>query len=210
MKIMLMGPVGSGKGTMAELICKKYDLVHISTGEIFRDNIKKQTELGRLAESYSKAGKLVPDEVTNNLVADRLKCDDCKKGFVLDGYPRNLNQAQALNKITNLDLALLIDLSEDKIIERLSSRRMCSVCNAPTNINWLVDGKCEKCGGEVYIREDDKPEVIKVRLKTNAVSKELIDYYKEKGIFDAVTSVSGVEENFRRVEEALSRKGLNK
>lgn len=209
MKIMLMGPVGSGKGTMAELICKKYNLVHISTGEIFRENIKNKTELGRLAESYSRAGKLVPDEVTNNLVADRLSKEDCKNGFVLDGYPRNLNQAKALDKITKLDLALLIDLSEDKIIERLSSRRMCSVCNAPTNIHWLVNGKCEKCGGEVYVRDDDKPEVIKVRLKTNAVSKDLIDYYKNKGIFDAVNSVDGVDENFALVEDALSRKGLN-
>lgn len=209
MKIMLMGPVGSGKGTMAELICQKYNLAHISTGEIFRENIKNKTPLGVLAESYTKQGKLVPDDVTNKLIADRLKQDDCKHGFVLDGYPRNLSQAQALDKIQKLDLALLIDLSEDKIVERLSSRRMCAVCKNPTNIHWLVDGKCEKCGGDVYVRDDDKPEIIKVRLKTNAVSKQLIDYYKNKGIFDAIDSVDGVEQNFALVELALSKKGLN-
>ncbi len=209
MKIMLMGPVGSGKGTMAELICKKYNLAHISTGEIFRENIKNKTKLGRLVEEYTSTGKLVPDEIVNKLVEDRLAKKDCKKGFVLDGYPRNLNQALALDKIAKLDLALLIDLDEEKIIERLSARRMCSVCNAPTNVAWLVDGKCEKCGGEVYIRDDDRPEVIKVRLSTNAVSEKLVDYYKNKGIFDTVSSVNGVIENFALVEEVLNKKGLN-
>lgn len=205
MKLVLLGPVGSGKGTQAGIISQKYDLPHISTGEIFRENIKNQTELGKIAKSYIDKGELVPEELTNKLVEDRLKSDDCKRGFILDGYPRNLAQAKFLDTITNIDLALMIDLSEDKIIERLSSRRMCSKCSQPTSLSWMVDGKCEKCGGDVYIRDDDKPEVIKVRLEKQAVSQDVINFYKEKGVFSKIDATDNVDDTFELVKSILDQ-----
>lgn len=205
MRLVLLGPVGSGKGTQAGIISKKYNLPHISTGEIFRANIKNETELGKIAKSYIDKGELVPEELTNKLVEDRLKSDDCKNGFILDGYPRNLAQAQFLEGITDIDLALMIDLSEDKIIERLSSRRMCSKCAQPTSLNWMVDGKCEKCGGDVYVRDDDKPEVIKVRLAKQAVSQDVINFYKQKGVFSKIDATDNVEDTFALVSAILNQ-----
>lgn len=205
MKLILMGPVGSGKGTQAGLISTRFGLPHISTGEIFRTNIKNNTELGKIAKSYIDKGELVPEELTNKLVADRLSQADCKNGFILDGYPRNIAQAQFLETITDIDLALMIDLSEEKIIARLSSRRMCSKCSQPTSLDWMVDGKCEKCGGEVYIRDDDKPEVIKNRLEKQAVSQELIKFYKEKGVFDKIDATDEVEMTYELVKSVLDK-----
>lgn len=205
MKLILMGPVGSGKGTQAGLISTRFGLPHISTGEIFRTNIKNNTELGKIAKSYIDNGELVPEELTNKLVADRLSQDDCKAGFILDGYPRNIAQAKFLETITDIDLALMIDLSEEKIIARLSSRRMCSKCAQPTALEWMVDGKCEKCGGEVYVRDDDKPEVIKNRLTKQAVSQELIEFYKEKGVFNKINATDEVEMTYSLVKEVLDK-----
>ena len=205
MRLILLGPVGSGKGTQAGLISARFGLPHISTGEIFRTNIKNNTELGKIAKSYIDNGELVPEELTNKLVADRLSQEDCKVGFILDGYPRNLNQAKFLETITDIDLALMIDLSEEKIIARLSSRRMCSKCAQPTALEWMVDGKCEKCGGEVYVRDDDKPEVIKNRLTKQAVSQELIEFYKEKGVFNKIDATDEVEMTYSLVKEVLDR-----
>ena len=205
MRLVLLGPVGSGKGTQAGIISEKYNLPHISTGEIFRANIKNETELGKIAKSYIDKGELVPEELTNKLVEDRLKSDDCKNGFILDGYPRNLAQAKFLEGITDIDIALMIDLSEDKIIERLSSRRMCSKCAQPTSLNWMVDGKCEKCGGDVYVRDDDKPEVIKVRLAKQAVSQDVINFYKQKGVFSKIDATDNVDDTFALVSEILNQ-----
>ena len=205
MKLILLGPVGSGKGTQAGLISTRFGLPHISTGEIFRTNIKNNTELGKIAKSYIDNGELVPEELTNKLVADRLSQDDCKAGFILDGYPRNIAQAKFLETITDIDLALMIDLSEEKIIARLSSRRMCSKCAQPTALEWMVDGKCEKCGGEVYVRDDDKPEVIKNRLTKQAVSQELIEFYKEKGVFNKIDATDEVEMTYSLVKEVLDK-----
>lgn len=209
MKLILLGPVGCGKGTQAGLISERYNLPHISTGEIFRKNIKEGTELGKLAKSYIDRGELVPEEVTNNLVKNRISENDCANGFILDGYPRNLAQAEFLNTITDIDLALMINLSEEKIIERLSSRRMCSKCNQPTSLSWMVDGKCEKCGGEVYIRDDDKPEVIKNRLNKQAVPQDLIDYYREKGVFSCIDAADVVEETYALVSQELNKVNNN-
>ncbi len=205
MKLLLMGPVGCGKGTQAALISKKYNIPHISTGEIFRWNMQNDTELGRLARPYMDAGELVPEELTFKVVSDRLSKEDCANGFILDGYPRNLQQAKALDTICKLDKAILINISEDIIIERLSSRRMCSSCKQPTNLRWLVDGKCEKCGGEVYIRDDDKPEVIKNRLEKQSVSTEMIEFYQNKGIFYSVESTNEVEKTFERIDEVINK-----
>ena len=203
MKLILMGPVGSGKGTQAGLISTRFGLPHISTGEIFRTNIKNNTELGKIAKSYIDNGELVPEELTNKLVADRLSQEDCKAGFILDGYPRNLNQAKFLETITDIDLALMIDLSEEKIIERLSSRRMCSKCNQPTSLDWMVDGKCEKCGGDCYVRDDDKPEVIKMRLVKQAVPQDVVEFYKQKGVFNKVDATDVIEDTFALVKSVL-------
>lgn len=203
MRLILLGPVGSGKGTQAGLISARFGLPHISTGEIFRTNIKNNTELGKIAKSYIDKGELVPEELTNKLVQDYLSKDECKNGFILDGYPRNLAQAQFLDTITNIDLALMINLSDEKIIARLSSRRMCSKCAQPTSLNWMVDGKCEKCGGDVYTRDDDKPEVIKNRLEKQAVSQEMIEFYKQKGIFNSIDATDEVEETYALVKSIL-------
>lgn len=203
MKLLLLGPVGSGKGTQAAIVSKNYNIPHISTGEIFRWNIQNNTELGREAKQYIDAGNLVPDSLTNKLVEDRLQKEDCKNGFILDGYPRNISQAYALDKITQLDKVVLINLSEEEIIRRLSSRRMCKECKQPTSTDWLVDGKCEKCGGEVYVRDDDKPEVIKVRLQTNKVSDELMNFYKEKGIFQSINATNEVEKTYALLDAVL-------
>ena len=203
MKLILLGPVGSGKGTQAGLISKKYNIPSISTGEIFRTNIKNETELGKVAKEYIDKGELVPEELTNKLVQDRISQDDCKNGFILDGYPRNIAQAKFLETISDVDIALMIDLTEEKIIERLSSRRMCSKCGQPTSLDWMVDGKCEKCGGEVYVRDDDKPEVIKNRLQKQAVSQELIEFFKQKGIFNKIDATDEVEETYKLVKSVL-------
>lgn len=205
MKLLLLGPVGSGKGTQVTIISKKYNIPQISTGEIFRWNIQNETELGKLAKQYVNVGQLVPDSLTDKLVEDRLSKEDCKNGFILDGYPRNISQAQALNKYMELDKVILINLSEEEIIKRLLNRRMCKVCKQPTAIDWLVDGKCEKCGGEVYIRDDDKPEVIKVRLKTNSISDELINFYKTKGIFYSINATDDVNKNFELLDAILCK-----
>ena len=146
MKLLLVGPVGSGKGTQAAIISKNYGIPHISTGEIFRQHMQNKTELGLKAKEYINAGQLVPEELTFSIVKDRLSKDDCKNGFILDGYPRTMEQVKNLETITSLDKVILIHLDEEEIIRRLSSRRMCSNCKQPTSTDWLKDGKCEKCG----------------------------------------------------------------
>ena len=205
MKLILLGPVGSGKGTQARLIKEEYNLPHISTGEIFRTNIQNETELGKIAKQYIDNGDLVPEELVNKLVEDRIAQADCENGFILDGYPRNIAQAKFLEGITNIDIALMIDLSEEKIIERLSSRRMCSKCNQPTSLDWMVDGKCEKCGGDCYVRDDDKPEVIKMRLVKQAVPQDVIEFYKEKGVFSKIDATDVIEDTFALVKSVLDK-----
>ena len=205
MKLILLGPVGSGKGTQARLIKEEYNLPHISTGEIFRTNIQNETELGKIAKQYIDNGDLVPEELVNKLVEDRIAQDDCANGFILDGYPRNIAQAKFLESITNIDIALMIDLSEEKIIERLSSRRMCSKCNQPTSLDWMVDGKCEKCGGDCYVRDDDKPEVIKMRLVKQAVPQDVIEFYKQKGVFSKIDATDVIEDTFALVKSVLDK-----
>lgn len=205
MKLLLMGPVGSGKGTQAALISEKYNIPHISTGEIFRWNIKNNTQLGQLVKPYIEKGELVPEDITFEMVEDRLSKDDCRNGFILDGYPRNIKQAHALDTITTLDKVIMINISEDIIIARLSNRRMCSQCNQPTRVEWLVDGKCEKCGGEVYQRDDDKPEIIKNRLEKQDISKEMIEFYENKGIFYSIESTNAVEKTFTLIDEVIKK-----
>lgn len=203
MKLVLLGPVGSGKGTQAAIISEKYGIPHISTGEIFRWNIKNETPLGLEAKKYVDAGELVPESLTIKIVEDRLANPECKNGFILDGFPRNLVQAQALEKMTEIDRAILIDLSDDEIVKRLSSRRMCKECGNPTSLDWLKDGRCEKCGGEVYVRDDDAPEVIRVRLKKQAVPQDVVEFYRNKNVLESVHAADSKEETFKLIEEVL-------
>lgn len=205
MKIVLLGPPGSGKGTQAGLICQKYKLPHISTGDIFRYNIANNTPLGKLVKEHIDSGSLVPDELTISIVEERLKQDDCKNGFVLDGFPRVLKQAQALDKMVKIDKAIMIDLDDEEIIRRLSRRRMCKNCGQPTHLDWVVDNKCEKCGGQLYQRDDDKEETVKARLIKQKLPQNVIDYYKKQGIFERIESLSSKEETFEQVDKVLSK-----
>lgn len=203
--IVLLGAPGAGKGTQAALIAKEYNIPHISTGDIFRKNIKEQTELGKLAKSYMDAGGLVPDEVVIDLVKSRLNEGDALNGYVLDGFPRTINQAKALDEVAKIDVALNIIAPYDLIIKRLSGRRVC-VCGETYHISRL-EGKdtCSKCGKKLFIRDDDKPETVKARLEVyDLQTAPLIDYYFKKGILIDIESVS-IEEAFEEVKKALTK-----
>ncbi len=185
MRIVLMGSLGSGKGTYAQRLKEIWKVPQISTGDLFREEIKKNSLMGKIVEHDVSNGILVPDIIVNRIVKHRLEQDDCKKGFIFDGYPRTLNQAEFLDKITKLDAVVNLDVPDNVLIARLSARIVCRKCGAIYNTLFLKpkkEGVCDKCGGELYQRDDDKPEVIKKRLgdyKEN-IQKPLIDYYKKK------------------------------
>lgn len=182
MNIVLLGAPGAGKGTQAKLIEEKYGLMHIATGDIFRANIKGGTPIGKLAKSYIDAGKLVPDEVTCELVKDRLANGEVGAGFMLDGFPRNLFQAQELDKFANVDLCINIEVDKSLLMDRICGRRMCS-CGASYHVSTLNGATtCAKCGKPLYQRADDNPETVGARLETyKTQTAPLIDYYKEQG-----------------------------
>ena len=192
MKIIALGSPGVGKGTYATEIVQKYGLLHISTGQIFRENIKGGTELGLKAKEYIDAGKLVPDQVTIDMVKDRLGKDDCKDGgFLLDGFPRTIPQAEALSEFCEMDLVINFKADPEVIIQRLSGRRVCKKCGWTCHVQNIPpkqEGICDACGGELYQRDDDKPEAIKQRLIVyEEQTAPLIGYYKEKGILKEIT-----------------------
>jgi adenylate kinase len=186
MKMMIMGPQGSGKGTYAERLGEKFGIPHISTGQIFRDNIAKGTSLGKKVEKFLKAGLLVPDDITMEVVKQRIREPDCKKGFIFDGFPRTLKQAEDFEKIDTFDSVLYLDAPEWLLVKRLSSRVTCKKCGKIynlLNVKPKKDGICDDCGGELIVREDETPESIKMRLKEyEKETKPLVDYYKKKGI----------------------------
>ena len=192
MNIILLGAPGAGKGTQASKIKQKYGVLHISTGDIFRANIKGGTEIGKLAKSYIDSGKLVPDEVTCAIVKDRLTWDDAKAGYMLDGFPRNLFQAQELDKFAKIDLCLNIEVDESLLMDRICGRRVCA-CGESYHVSTLNGATtCAKCGKELYQRADDNPETVKSRLDTyNTQTAPLIDYYKSQGKLVSVTSGVG-------------------
>lgn len=207
MNIILLGAPGAGKGTQASKIEQKYKLLHISTGDIFRANIKGGTPIGKIAKSYIDAGKLVPDEVTCDIVKDRLTWDDAKNGYMLDGFPRNLFQAQELDKFAKIDLCLNIDVDEELLMDRICGRRMC-VCGESYHISTLNGATvCIKCGKELYIREDDNPETVKSRLDTyKAHTAPLIDYYKKQKKLVSVKSGKGSpDEVFKQICKILDK-----
>ncbi|MBN1544683.1 adenylate kinase [Candidatus Woesearchaeota archaeon] len=184
--IILIGAQGAGKGTYASLLKVDLDIPHISTGDMFREAIKNQTPVGLEAKKFIDAGNLVPDEVTIKLVDERLKKPDCKKGYMLDGFPRTLPQAQALDRITKINHVIVLDVREDVVLQRLGGRIQCRKCAAIfhlTNLPPKKKGICDKCGGELYTREDDKPEAIRKRLATfHEQSGPLIAFYENKGV----------------------------
>jgi len=185
MKIIMLGPQGSGKGTYASRLSPILGIPHISTGDIFRDNIKEKTELGKKIEDYMHAGKLVPDEITMQIVKERLNKPDCENGFILDGFPRTLKQAADLGKITDIDYVVYLDVPEDILLKRLSSRVICKECGKIynlLNIKPKEEGKCDVCEGELIRRKDETPEGIEKRLKEyEEKTKPIEDYYRKKG-----------------------------
>jgi adenylate kinase len=206
MNIILLGAPGAGKGTQATKIADRYALPHISTGDIFRENIKNQTEIGLLAKSFIDKGQLVPDEVTCKIVEERISRADCKDGYMLDGFPRTIAQAEALEKITKIDLVINIDVDFSLLMERLCGRRVCKNCGESYHVSRL-DGAttCARCGGELYQRKDDNPETVQKRLNVyNAQTAPLIDYYKTKGLlFNVVSDERPPEVAFKQIKEKL-------
>jgi len=187
----MLGPPGAGKGTYASRLTVRLGIPHISTGDMVREEIKKQTDLGLKIKEYSDRGALVPDEIIIKLLAERLGKPDCNRGFILDGFPRTISQAEALENIAKIDLVINLNVPDDIIIARLSNRLICSKCGAIYNLLTLKpkkEGVCDKCGGKLYQREDDKPEVIKERLNVYRKQTEpLIEYYAKKGLLRNVS-----------------------
>ena len=212
MRLILVGPPGAGKGTQALHLASHFVIPHISTGDIFRLNIKGETELGKLAKSYMDAGNLVPDSVTNEMVADRLTHDDAQSGFLLDGYPRNVGQADFLKEVlvkaeTTLDAVLEFALANEEIIKRLSGRRTCRGCGGVSHVLLnapKTSGICDLCQGELYQREDDKEEVIAHRLDVySEQTAPIIDYYRKTGLLKTISAIGEVNEIADRAIAAL-------
>ena len=213
MNIILFGAPGAGKGTQAVELVNKYKLTHISTGEMFREAIKNQTAMGQLANSYISKGNLVPDEVTVGLVKERLAQEDCKNGFILDGFPRTLPQAECLDEICKelnikIDYVIDIEVSKEDVIERLSARRVCRSCGASFHLIFnkpTVDGVCDLCGGELYTRKDDNKESVAVRINTyQDQTTPLINYYNNKGI---LLEINGQQDISDVTKEIVSKLG---
>ena len=190
MNIILLGAPGAGKGTQATKISDKYALPHISTGDIFRENIKNQTEIGLLAKSYIDKGQLVPDEVTCKIVENRIVKPDCEKGYMLDGFPRTIVQAEALDKITKIDLVINIDVDFSLVMDRICGRRVCKDCGESYHVSTLNGvATCSRCGGELSQRKDDNPETVQSRLDVyEKQTAPLIEYYTKKGVLFTVKS----------------------
>ena len=205
MKIIMLGAPGAGKGTQAKRIAEKYTIPHISTGDIFRANIKNGTELGRKAKEFMDQGLLVPDELTCDLVMDRIQQDDCKNGFVLDGFPRTIPQAEALDAALSkigqkMDYAIDVDVPDENIVNRMGGRRACLSCGATYHVEFnptKAEGICDACGAQTVLRDDDKPETVQKRLTVyHDQTQPLIDYYKNQNILKSVDGTQPMEAVF--------------
>lgn len=212
MKIIMLGAPGAGKGTQAKMIAEKYGVPHVSTGDIFRANIKNGTELGKEAKQYMDQGLLVPDELTVRILLDRVAQDDCKNGYVLDGFPRTIPQAEVLDSELSklgdyIDYAIDVDVPDENIIKRMSGRRACLTCGATYHIEHVppkTEGVCDKCGSELVLRDDDKPETVKNRLNVyHEQTQPLIDFYTEKGVLKTVDGTLPMEEVFAAITAIL-------
>ena len=212
MKIIMLGAPGAGKGTQAKMIAEKYQIPHISTGDIFRANIKNGTELGKKAKGYMDTGLLVPDELVVDLVIDRFKEDDCKTGYVLDGFPRTIPQAEALDKALiaigeDIDYAINVEVPDENIIRRMSGRRACVGCGATYHVVYSptkIEGKCDTCSADLIIRDDDKPETVQNRLSVyHEQTQPLIDYYTKKDVLKEVDGTVDMKDVFHAIVEIL-------
>ena len=212
MKIIMLGAPGAGKGTQAKRIAEKYTIPHISTGDIFRANIKNGTELGKKAKEYMDQGALVPDELTCDLVMDRIQQDDCKNGFVLDGFPRTIPQAEALDEALNkigqkMDYAIDVDVPDENIVNRMGGRRACLSCGATYHVEFnptKAEGICDACGAQTVLRDDDKPETVQKRLTVyHDQTQRLIDYYSRKKILRTVDGTMDMQDVFHAITAIL-------
>ena len=212
MKIIMLGAPGAGKGTQAKKIAEKYNIPHISTGDIFRANIKNGTELGKKAKTYMDQGLLVPDELTVDLVIDRVGQDDCKDGYILDGFPRTIPQAECLDAALEkrgekVDFAINVEVPDENIVNRMSGRRACVGCGATYHIKYnptKVDGVCDACGEKLVLRDDDKPETVQKRLGVyHDQTQPLIDYYTKSGVLKEVDGTVDMEDVFQAIVEIL-------
>lgn len=214
MNLILLGPPGGGKGTQAKRIVEKYGIPQISTGDMFREAVAKGTELGKKAKEYMDRGELVPDDIVIGIVKERLSQPDCEKGFILDGFPRTLKQAEALDEILEemnkkIDAVININVPDEEIIKRIVYRRTCKNCGAVYNLIYSPpkeDNKCDKCGGELYQRDDDKEETVRERLRVyKEQTQPLIDYYKKKGVLYEVDGTKPIDEVWKQIEEILEK-----
>ena len=212
MKIVMLGAPGAGKGTQAERIADKYQIPHISTGDIFRANIKAGTELGKKAKSYMDQGLLVPDELTVDLVIDRVNQEDCKNGYILDGFPRTIPQAESLDAALakmgqKVDYAINVEVPDENIISRMSGRRACVGCGATYHIKYnppKAEGICDACGEKLILRDDDKPETVQKRLGVyHDQTQPLIDYYGKAGVLKEVDGTVDMEDVFQAIVDIL-------
>ena len=214
MRIVMLGAPGAGKGTQAKLISNKYGIPHISTGDIFRSNLKEGTELGMKAKTYMDQGLLVPDELTCDLVVDRIAHEDAAKGYVLDGFPRTIAQADCLaaalaERGEAIDAAIEVDVPDENIVDRMSGRRFCHSCGASYHLVYakpMRDGVCDACGGELELRDDDKPETVQKRLNVyHEQTKPLIDYYQNVGVLHHIDGTKSIGDVFSDICEALEK-----
>lgn len=212
MKIIMLGAPGAGKGTQAKKISDKYQIPHISTGDIFRANIKNGTELGKKAKTFMDQGLLVPDELVVDLVVDRVSQEDCSNGYVLDGFPRTIPQAEALDKALEakgekMDFAVNVEVPDENIVRRMSGRRACVDCGATYHIVYAptkVENVCDNCGGSLILRDDDQPETVQKRLNVyHDQTQPLIQYYTEKGILREVDGTIDIDDVFKAIVELL-------
>lgn len=215
MRVVLLGAPGAGKGTQAKKLIEKYNIPQISTGDLLRAAVAAGTTLGKEAKSYMDKGELVPDSVVLGMVEERLKQDDCKKGYILDGFPRNTKQAEAIDKMLgdlnmSISAALSVDVPFEDLMKRLTGRRTCKACGQMYNVYFgpsKKEGFCDKCNGELFQRDDDKEETIKKRLDVySAQTAPLIDYYGKKGILKSVSGTGSIDDIFKKVTEVLGLK----
>jgi adenylate kinase len=210
MKLVLLGPPGAGKGTQSAAISARYNVPHISTGDILREAIKQGTELGKYAETFMSKGELVPDETIIGIVAERLKQPDAAKGFLFDGFPRTVAQAESLDKVlaesgNALDAVISLEVDEEEVVKRLSSRKVCADCGAISAAPADNNDKCKACGGKLYTRTDDQPDAIRTRLQVyRAQTEPLIAYYTNKGIIHPIQAEGTIEQVSDRISESLT------